>query len=401
MTSRERVLAVLNRKTPDRIPFDIGGTGCSSIHIIAYKKLRDYLGLPPKSIKCACLTQLIAELDDDMRDMLRIDTESLMFGSQDVKIWKTHFGLDLIIPQKFDIQKLPDGATVARNPEGTVYSKMASDSYYFDPVGIPLSGISSPAGLDRFNTLFDRWDYSYVYDEPVETLAQRAQKQYQSTTKAVIVSWNLHYLQSGQLMRGYEQFFIDLMIDKNMVHAILQKLHQVYLQRIETFLSAFSDFFDVVFLTDDLGTQQSALISPATYKEMVFPYISEIVARIKSYNKKIIMHSCGAVSDFIPSLIEMGVDALNPVQISANGMNPAKLVKEYGKDIAFWGGGCDTQNALNASDPEIVRADVRRRLQEFGTESSLVFTQVHNIQYDVPPENIFAMQDEFFKQIKI
>ena len=107
MTSRERVLAVLNRKTPDRIPFDIGGTGCSSIHIIAYKRFRDYLGLPSKSIKCACLIQLIAELDDDVREMLRIDTESLMFGSQDMKIWETPFGPDLIIPQKFDIQKLP------------------------------------------------------------------------------------------------------------------------------------------------------------------------------------------------------------------------------------------------------------------------------------------------------
>ncbi|MEA3478941.1 MAG: hypothetical protein U9R60_12220, partial [Bacteroidota bacterium] len=200
-------------------------------------------------------------MDDDVKDMLSIDTESLIFGSQNTKIWNTPFGLDLIIPQKFDIQKLHDGATVAMNPEGTVYGKMASDSYYFDPVGIPLSGINSPAGLHRFKTLFDRWDYSYVYDEPVAALAQRAQQQYQSTTRAVIVSWNLHYLQTGQLMRGYEQFFIDLMTDKNMVHAILRKLHQVYLQRIETFLRAFSDFFDIVFLTDDLGTQQSGLVS--------------------------------------------------------------------------------------------------------------------------------------------
>jgi uroporphyrinogen decarboxylase len=96
-------------------------------------------------------------------------------------------------------------------------------------------------------------------------------------------------------------------------------------------------------------------------------------------------------------MIEMGVDALNPVQVSARGMNPAELVREYGRDIAFWGGGCDTQRALCASDPEAVRADVRRRLGEYGPEASLVFTQVHNIQYDVPPENILAMRDEFFR----
>ena len=112
------------------------------------------------------------------------------------------------------------------------------------------------------------------------------------------------------------------------------------------------------------------------------------------------MHSCGAVSSFIPYFIKMGVDGLNPVQVSADGMNPADLAREYGKDIAFWGGGCDTQHALNASDPEIVRADVRRRLKEFGPDASLVFTQVHNIQYDVPPENILAMRDEFWKQTR-
>ena len=110
------------------------------------------------------------------------------------------------------------------------------------------------------------------------------------------------------------------------------------------------------------------------------------------------MQSCGAVSQFIPMLVEMGVDALNPVQVSAEGMNPRDLVREYGKHIAFWGGGCDTQHAMNAADTEAVRADVRRRLDEFGPDAHLVFTQVHNIQYDVPPENMLAMWDEFHKR---
>ena len=133
---------------------------------------------------------------------------------------------------------------------------------------------------------------------------------------------------------------------------------------------------------------------------MIFPYISEVVRRIKDTGKKVLMHSCGAVADFVPFMIEMGVDALNPVQVSANGMNPRDLVREYGRDIAFWGGGVDTQNALNAADPKDVRADVRRRLDEYGPGAHLVFNQVHNIQYDVPPENILAMRDEFFKQAR-
>ena len=132
----------------------------------------------------------------------------------------------------------------------------------------------------------------------------------------------MHYLQAGQIMRGFEQFLIDLMTDRDLAHAILGRLHQVYMRRVEAFLDAFGDFVDAVFLTDDLGTQQAGLISPSLHREMIFPYVGELIGRIKARRKKVIMHSCGAVSQFIPLLIEMGVDALNPVQVSAAGMNP-------------------------------------------------------------------------------
>jgi len=172
------------------------------------------------------------------------------------------------------------------------------------------------------------------------------------------------------------------------------------MDRVDAFLESFGDYCDVVFLTDDLGTQKGSMISPAIYREMIMPYIAELVGKIKAAGKPVVMHSCGAVSDFVPMMIEIGIDALNPVQVSAHGMNPADLVRQFGRDIAFWGGGCDTQHALNASDPEVVRADVRQRLSEFGPDASLVFTQVHNIQYDVPPENVLAMRDEFWKQTR-
>jgi uroporphyrinogen decarboxylase len=202
------------------------------------------------------------------------------------------------------------------------------------------------------------------------------------------------------LMRGYAQFLVYLVANQDLSHALFGKLHQVYLDRIDAFLAAFGPWFDVVFLTDDLGTQKGGMISTRLYEEMLYPYVSELVGKIKAAGKKVVMHSCGAVSTYVPYLIEMGVDALNPVQVSAHGMSPAELVREYGKDIAFWGGGCNTQHVLNAPDPEAVRADVRRRLEEYGPDASLVFTQVHNIQYDVPPENILAMRDEFWRQAR-
>ena len=262
----------------------------------------------------------------------------------------------------------------------------------------PLASVKSAGDLGQFDELLERWDYSAVYDEPLDALAARARKQYQSTDRAVVALWRMHYLQAGQILRGFEQFFVDMVSDRELAHAFLGRLHRVYLKRADAFLAAFGDSIDAVFLTDDLGTQQSSLISPALYREMVFPYVSELVGRIKAAGKKVIMHSCGSVVRFIPLLIEMGVDALNPVQVSAQGMNPRDLVREFGRDIAFWGGGCDSQHALCAADPEVVRADVRRRLSEFGPDAHLVFTQVHNIQYDVPPENVLALRDEFRRQ---
>ena len=400
MTGRQRVLATLERQPADCIPLDIGGTDCSSVHVIAYDRLRRQMGFADGPIRCGCLIQLAAQTDPDVMDALGVDVETLWFGSRETKTWNTPFGVDLIVPKLFDVEDLPDGSSLVRNPQGVVYAKRAADAYYHDPVGNPLAKITSAAELDRFDALFAGWDFSYTYDEPLEALAARARRQYQATDRAVVTLWRMHYLQAGMLMRGYEQFLVDLIADKDLAHALLAKLHQVYLNRIDAFLAAFGQTFDVVMLTDDLGTQKTSMISPRTYREMIFPYVSEAVGRIKAAGKKVVMHSCGAVSAFIPFLIEMGVDALNPVQVSAAGMNPADLVREFGRDIAFWGGGCDTQHALNASDPEVVRAEVRRRLREFGSGAPLIFTQVHNIQYDVPAENILAMRDEFWKQTR-
>jgi len=397
MTGRERVLATLNRRKADCIPFEIGGTDCSSVHVIAYQKLRQRMGLDGGPIRCGCLIQLVAQTDPDILAALGSDVEVLWFGSRRARRWHTPFGVDLIVPEQFDVVDLSDGSSEVRNPQGAVYAKRAADAYYHDPVGAPLGHVTSAAELDRFHALFEQWDFSYVYDEPLESLAERARQQYLATDRAVVTLWRMHYLQAGMLMRGYEQFLVDLMADKDLAHGLLARLHDAYMRRADAFLKAFGPWFDIVFLTDDLGTQRTGMISTAVYREMIYPYIAELVGKIKAAGKKVVMHSCGAVSAFIPRLIEMGVDALNPVQVSAAGMNPADLVRQYGKDIAFWGGGCDTQHALNAPDPEVVRADVRRRLEEFGPDAHLVFTQVHNIQYDVPAENILAMRDEFWQ----
>lgn len=400
MNSRERILATLNRQPTDCMPFDLGGTDCSSIHVLPYRDLRREIADLDGPIRCGCLIQLVAQTESEVLDALGADAEILWFGCQKEKLWHAPFGVDLMVPSTFHVEDLPDGSSVVRNAAGEIYAERAAGAYYHDPVGAPLGGVRSPSDLDRFDELFNRWDFPAVYNEPLELLGERAKEQYESTDRAVVSLWRMHYLQAGMLMRGYEQFLMDLMADKDMTHAVMSKLHQVYLDRTDAFLEAFGPWFDIVFLTDDLGTQKSGMISLDTYREMIYPYTSELVGKIKAAGKKVVMHSCGAVHDYIPYLIEMGVDGLNPVQVSAANMNPADLAREYGKDIAFWGGCCDTQHALNSGDIEVVRADVRRRLAEFGPDAHVVFTQVHNIQYDVPAQNILAMRDEFWKHAR-
>ena len=191
-------------------------------------------------------------------------------------------------------------------------------------------------------------------------------------------------------MRGYEQFMIDLLLDENLVRKMLDKLHEAYLSRAKIFLDAMANYADIIFFTDDLGTQSAPLISVELYRRLIKPYWAELVALVKKYGKKTLMHSCGAISEFIPDLIDIGIDAVNPVQITAAGMEPARLKREFGKDIAFWGGGVSTQGMLDKGTPEQVREEVRRNVEIMAAGGGYVFTQVHNIQCNVPPQNIIA-----------
>jgi uroporphyrinogen decarboxylase len=199
-------------------------------------------------------------------------------------------------------------------------------------------------------------------------------------------------LAAGQILRGYEQFMCDLLGEKALAHALLDALCEAYLDRAETYLATLGQWLDVVLVNDDLGTQAGPMLSPVLYREMIKPYQERLFGFIRGhFGGPLLMHSCGAVSEFIPDLIECGVQAINPVQLSAAGMEPERLKREFGRDIVFWGGGCDTQRVLNQGTPEDVRREVRRNCAAFAPGGGFVFTQVHNVQPDVPPENVVAM----------
>ena len=205
----------------------------------------------------------------------------------------------------------------------------------------------------------------------------------------------VHLLASGQDLRGFEQFMIDLVQNKKLARRILQNQVEAYLPRIDEYINLAGEYLDIIQVNDDLGTQNGPQISRDLYREMLKPYHKKIWSYIKEKSKKpVLLHSCGSIYELIPDLIEAGIDALNPVQVSARDMDTRKLKREFGRYITFWGGGCDTQKILPRGTPEDVRREVRRRVDDLGKDGGFVFCQVHNIQPDVPVENILAMYDE-------
>ncbi len=193
-------------------------------------------------------------------------------------------------------------------------------------------------------------------------------------------------------MRGFERFFMDLVQDQALAGAILDKALEIKLRFWETVFGQIGDILDVIYDADDYGSQMAPLIAPDLWRKMIKPRISELYAFVHANSRaKVFLHSDGAIKSLIPDLIEAGVDGLNPVQFTAEGMDLPELKREFGREIAFWGGGVDTQKVLPRGTPEEVRAQVLRNVETLMPGGGYIFATVHNIQADVPPENIVAM----------
>lgn len=394
MNHRERILAAFRHEEGGGLPIDFAGTDCSSVHVTTYDALCERLGLAPRPIRLGCMTQQIVEPDTQVQDRFGADAAALFFHPRRWRRWESPYGMPVLVPDRWRPELLENGDLVVRDAAGVVRSRKPAQSYYFDPANPPLADVAEPKQLERYDALFERWDWPAVLDESVEEYGLRARALHQGGDRAVVALWRMHFLQAGQIMRGYEQFLLDMLMNESLARAILEKLLDVYRERARQLLAVAKDSIDVIFLTDDLGTQGGPMIDPEVFRRLLKPVMADLVGFIKKESgKPILLHSCGSVRRFIPDLIQIGIDALNPVQISARGMDPAELKREFGKDIVFWGGGCDTQKVLNGSTPAQVRDAVRRSIEAFAPGGGYVFTQVHNIQAQVPVENILAMYE--------
>ena len=399
MTSRERVLEAFNHRQPDRVPVDLSGHPSSGIAALAYAKLRDYLGLPKKTLYVYDPIQQLAIVDDDVLDKFGVDTVDLGRGfALDEASW-ADWTLPDGTPCKMPAWALPewaDGKWVFRSATGRVICHMPEGALYFEQTYFPfMDGHGATTILGAMQE--SMWHTMAAPPGPWVNHAQLregAKRLRQQTDKAILGGFGGNLLETGQFFYRNDNFFMLLAADPATAHKFLDDLVGLHLANLEKYLEAVGEYIDIIKFGDDLGMQSGPQISPKMYREFFKPRHKLMWSRAKQLaNVKVMLHCCGGVRELLPDLIDTGLEAINPVQISCAGMNARELKAEFGKDIVFWGGGCDTQTILSNGTPEEVRRHVKEQVRILSPEGGFVFQQVHNILANVPPENIVAMYE--------
>jgi uroporphyrinogen decarboxylase len=397
MNHRERVLKALNHEEPDRVPIDIGGMRSTGIHSIAYRDLRQHLGLNHESVKLYDVFQQLGFIDEDVRsyfdaDVAPVNRLAPAFGI-DINRWKEGQLVDgspALVPEGFDPVK-EDGEYKIKDEYGNTLASRSEGSLYYDQAGVyhPLADADSKSEID------EKYEWQEVTSEEQEFLISQAREISQETDYALMVEFGGSVYEQGQLLRGYKQWYLDIAGNKGLVNHLLDKLVENYLENLKTFIDVLGDMVDiVVFGGDDLGMQDGPQISPDTYRELFMPRHEKLWGYVKENTDwKVFLHSCGSIYKLLPHFIEAGVDIINPVHINASGMEPEKLKREFGDEVVFWGGGCDTQRILPNGTIEEVKEEVKRNIETFAPGGGFVFTPVHNIQPDVSPEKIEALYE--------
>ena len=372
MDSRQRLLTTLNHHEPDRIPFDLGSTQVTGIHVAAYRSLRQALGLSNVEPQLCDVIQQLALPDDDVIEQLGVDVR----------------GLFPLNSHNWNIINVDAGEAWEYTDEwGITHRRIKPDGLYYSAVRHPLAGEISLDDI-RVHAWPDTGDPQRIAGLHKQASAYRAQD------KAVMFKGVLAGIfEMAQRVRGMEALLMDMASDEVLACALFDKMLELKLAFWEMALPRLADVVDVISEADDYGTQTSQLISPRMFRKLIKPRLKVLFERIKRLapNAKLFFHSCGNVRPLLPDFIEMGVDILNPVHIRARGMEPIALKRDFGRDIIFWGGGVDTQGVLPNGTPQEVKNDVRRNIEALAPGGGFVFNTVHNIQADVPPQNIIAM----------
>ncbi|NLE37961.1 MAG: hypothetical protein GX621_08040 [Pirellulaceae bacterium] len=378
MTSRERVLAAINHEIPDRVPIDLGGNQ-TGIHKNAYETLLNHLGIRD-DIRIMDAVQQLAQPCEELLERFHVDTRYIAAGAA------AHF--NGAIRQNVRRGRLWHDLT---DEFGVTWSMPDDQRLYMDISHHPLAGA----------TIADVHDYPFPRgDDPgrFEGLRDRALQIRNETPYALVSGISGVIYETCWYMRGLEAWYVDMLTQPEFCEALLDRVLQFWLDWFRAFLDELRDLVDVIMVGDDLAGQDGPLFRPALYRSLVKPRQQQLCRFIRSRTKaKLWYHTCGNCREYIADLSDNGIEILNPIQISATGMDPTRLKEEYGDKMVFWGGAIDAQHVLPVASPARIRDDVRRHLEIFRPGGGYVFNNCHNIQAGVPPENIVAMYDAAYE----
>jgi uroporphyrinogen decarboxylase len=375
LTPRDRLRTSLAHREPDRVPFDLGSTQVTSIAARAQRRLRDHLGLPDAPARVSDRVQQLDHVEEDLLRRLEVDTRGL---------WPLN-------SRNAPVEERDDGTHLSHVDEwGLTYRIPREGACWYDLAASPLAG----GALTRER--IDRHPWPRGGDPRLFAhLRAEAEAHRKAGYAVVLKSLCAGLFEMAQRLRGMEAFLMDLLESPAEAGHLLDRVLEVKLDYWRAALAVLGDRVDVTAEGDDYGTQQSMLVSPATFRSVFKPRLAELVRAMRggAPDAFVFFHSCGSVRKILPDFIEIGIEVLNPVQTTAAGMEAVALKRDFGKDVSFWGGGVDTQAVLPRGTPVEVADDVRRNVNALAPGGGFVFNTVHNIQADVPPENVMAMVD--------
>jgi uroporphyrinogen decarboxylase len=375
MNSRERILKSINHEEPDRVPFDLAGSTWTGITNTAYQNLRNHLGLNSAEPVWSDVIQQIVIPSEEILTELKVDTR----------------GVFPLTSHNWDVySKLKDvGNYFEYFDEWGFTHHFPKNGYWFSLVKHSMDNVDFDSeGIIENYPWPDAGNKQRFAGMREKAIQFRNQDKIVMTKGLCAGMFEMH-----QRVRGMENAMLDPFMFPVNSDKLVGKLADLKIEFWDSLLDEIGDVIDIAGEGDDYGTQQSQLISPDQFREYYKPHFVRVLSFIKEKapNVKLLFHSCGNVRPVIPDFIEMGVDLLNPVHITATGMEPRQLKKDFGKDIVFWGGGVDTQHVLPNGTPEKVKEDVKRNIEALAPGGGFVFATVHNIQAEVPPQNIMAM----------
>lgn len=407
MDSKTKIQNALNF-CEGEIPIDIGSTSVTGIHVSVVEKLRKAFHLAETIVKVHEPSQMLGYIDDELKESIGIDTNGVFpfntsFGipANNWKEWETPWGQKVLIPEKMEIETDNENNCFVF-PQGDKSvppsAKMPKGSYFFDAI-IRQDELHE----DQLNPDDNVEEYAPLTSIEIKHFKQEIENSRKSSRATVATFGGTAFgdvaripgigLKHPKGIRDIEEWYVSTLLRPDFIHSVFEKQLEIALTNLDVLFQNLPYDPDVIYVCGtDFGTQNSLFCSPNTFENLYAPYYRAINDWIhENTSSKTMKHCCGSIRSLIPNLIEAGFDILNPVQISADNMDPMVLKSEFGKHIVFWGGGIDTQKTLPFATPEKVYQEVISNCKILSKAGGFVFNTVHNIQAETPIENVMAM----------